>query len=436
MQTTAFRLFQVAATSLAATLVITCALVLSSHITAADADAAHRDWVTPPGWAATAGGEGGKIIEVTTLDSQGTGSLREALQAKGPRTVVFRVGGTINLAAHNLSINEPHLTIAGETAPSPGITLIRGGIGINTHDVIIRHLRLRVGESEKGKKSGWEADGISTTSGSKVIIDHCSVAWATDENISASGPRFRGKSPDEWRKGTSHQITISHCIIAEGLLNSTHTKGKHSMGSLIHDNTDKILVFGNLYISNNERNPLFKGGARGAVVNNLVHNPGNYLLRYVLVESEWEGHEWQTARIACVGNVLQQGPSTNPKSGFAYLKGPLEASFSDNQHLDKDGKELPFRIDFYHTPKKSGDKKIQPTPGTDQKIVDTPPLWPDGLIARPSAEVTQWVLENAGARPWERDSMDKRLIDETLSGGGKIIDSQEEVGGYEGLTVP
>src|SRR5690606_15419415 len=121
-----------------------------------------------------------------------------------------------------------------------------------------------------------------------VIVDHCSITWSTDENLSASGQRFEGANPEEWRKNTSHKIVFSNCIVAEGLSKSTHGKGEHSKGSLIHDNVCDVLIIGNLYANNTQRNPLFKGGAKGIVVNNYIFNPGNAVIHFGLVPSEWE----------------------------------------------------------------------------------------------------------------------------------------------------
>src|SRR5690606_24360488 len=143
------------------------------------------------GWAAdTAGGRGGQIIRVTTLATEGPGSFAEAVNTPGPRIVVFEVGGVIDLGVKTLRITEPHLTIAGQTAPAPGITLIRGGIDIATHDVIVRHLRVRPGDAGKARRSGFDFDAISTVGARNVIVDHCSLTWGTDEGLSASGTRF------------------------------------------------------------------------------------------------------------------------------------------------------------------------------------------------------------------------------------------------------
>ncbi|MCF7973244.1 MAG: hypothetical protein K9N55_05485, partial [Phycisphaerae bacterium] len=183
-----------------------CAAVLGADLVKAFPDA--------QGWAAhTPGGRGGQILRVTNLNAGGPGSFAEAVQAKGPRIVVFEVGGVIDLQRKSITIREPFVTIAGQTAPSPGITFIRGGINIAAHDVIVQHISVRPGEAGAAKKSGWEVDGMATSS-FNIIVDHCSCTWATDENLSASGPRFDGDTVEDWRENTSHRVTFSHCIIA------------------------------------------------------------------------------------------------------------------------------------------------------------------------------------------------------------------------------
>ncbi|MGH8025941.1 MAG: hypothetical protein ACREO0_04340, partial [Pseudoxanthomonas sp.] len=131
------------------------------------------------GWAAhTTGGRGGKILRVTTLAADGPGSFAEAVNSKGPRIVVFEVGGVIDLGVKTLNIREPYLTIAGQTAPQPGITLIRGGLDIFAHDVVVRHIRVRPGDAGLPKMSGNDFDAISTVGAHDVIVDHCSLTWA------------------------------------------------------------------------------------------------------------------------------------------------------------------------------------------------------------------------------------------------------------------
>ena len=158
------------------------------------------------------------------------------------------------------------------------------------HDVIIRHIRIRTGVSGQGWRSGWEADAFSTVAAYNVIVDHCTLTWALDENLSASGPRFEGRTVADWRRGTSHDITFSYNLAAEGIAEGSHPKGEHSKGSLIHDNVTNILIYRNIYAHNMERSPLLKGGVHAAVVNNLIFDPGTQAIHYNLMDLEWADH--------------------------------------------------------------------------------------------------------------------------------------------------
>jgi pectate lyase len=373
------------------------------------------------GWAAhTPGGRGGRIIRVTTLAAEGPGSFLEAINAEGPRIVVFEVGGVIDLGVKTIKIKNPFLTIAGQTAPQPGITLIRGGIDIATHDVVVRHLRVRPGEAGQAKRSGSDFDAIATVGGAHdVIIDHCSLTWATDENLSASGPRFGGDTPQQWRENTSHRITFSNNLLAEGLAHATHAKGEHSKGSLIHDNARDILIVGNLYAHNRERNPMFKGGTQGIVVNNLIYNPGQRAVHYNLVAAEWDGHPYEEGRLVLIGNVMRGGPDTPEKSVFFMFggSGALDLYMHDNLAVDRIGRPLPMQGSYSTAP-------VSP------RLMKAPPMLPFGVAPIPAAKVQDAVIANAGARPWDRDDIDRRILADTIEGRGEIIDSEQQVGGY------
>lgn len=163
------------------------------------------------------------------------------MKAKGPRIVVFEVGGVIDLGMKPVKISNGDLTIAGQTAPSL-VTFIKGGIeiGQGAHNVVIQHIAVRPGEAGQAKTSGWECDGIYAYGASEIDVSNCSITWATDEGLSASGKRFgednTGAIVAEWRAYTSRTVQFTRNIVAEGLSNSTHSKGEHSKGSLIHDN--------------------------------------------------------------------------------------------------------------------------------------------------------------------------------------------------------
>lgn len=356
------------------------------------------------------GGLGGKIIHVTNLNKSGNGSFKKAIKAQGPRIVVFDVAGTIDLDGSIFKVRNPHLTIAGQTAPSPGITLIKGGLKIQTHDVVIQHLRVRPGAS--GQTTGWDPDGISVSGGKNIIIDHCSISWAVDENLSASGPKFDGKNPDEWRANTSHNITFSNNIIAEALDDSTHPDGAHSQGALIQDNVSNVLIYRNLYASNRSRNPRLKGGARAVIVNNMIVNPGKNALRFGHNPEVWRGKPLQTGQLSIVGNIVRLGKDTHKKTTLLDTFGPLEAYLHDNIVLNQDNKPLASISRGKFTSLKS------------------PQLWPETLTASTSEDIQQNIWKTVGARPWDRDDTDKRIIQQAKSLTTRVINSELEVGGF------
>lgn len=361
----------------------------------------------------TTAGSGGRIIRVTTLASTGAGSLREALAASGPRIIIFDVGGVIDLAKSDLSISQPFVTIAGQTAPSPGITIIRAGIKISTHDVLMQHIRVRIGDAGMAKKSGFEKDvSIDGANGYNVIIDHCSFAWGTDENLSVSGPRYDGPS------ATAHRVTLSNNIVAEGLYDSTHSKGIHSMGSLIHDNVTDVAVIGSLYAHNNERNPWYKGGATGVIVNNVIYNPGIWAIRMGPVVSEWDGYALPAnPRVAIVGNIMHHGANTKAGLGLVGSNSTGGDVFmSDNLAYDKAGAAVPQTF------------------GTGIKQLSSAPVWPAGLSSLPVGSVMEQVLTHAGARPKDRDTVDTRIVNSVRQRTGSFVNSQTEVGGYPTAT--
>lgn len=352
----------------------------------------------------TIGGLEGRVIRVTRLEPEGPGTLRAAVETKGPRLVVFEVGGIIDLASKSLRVKEPYLTIAGQTAPNPGITLLRGALAVETHDVIIRHVSVRPGDAGQPRKSGWSPDGIAVNAASNVLIDHCSATWAVDENLSVSGPRYQGPA------ATSHDVTIRHCLIAQGLDNSSHEKGPHSKGSLIHDCCRNIAIVANLYAHNADRNPYFKAETTGIIVNNLIYDPGRAIIRVSFPKSEWQGRPTPVeGRVSVIGNVLIAG--VNTRSSLPMISGTGEVYEQDNVAQGRDGESVLVL-----------DPQI--------RRLQEKPVWPPELRVLPSSEVVDYVVRTVGSRPWQRDPIDQRIIDSVLKRDGRIIDSQDEVGGY------
>src|SRR6185436_16335726 len=141
------------------------------------------------------------------------GSFRQAVEAKDPRIILFRVAGTIFLKAP-LKVNRPYLTIAGQTAPGDGICIARCLFRVETHDVIIRHVRFRLGDETQIESGTFQVGNAQN-----VLVDHCSMSWSTDENCTLHGQNTRN-------------LTVQWCLISESLNRSFHPKGEHGHGSL------------------------------------------------------------------------------------------------------------------------------------------------------------------------------------------------------------
>ena len=368
------------------------------------------------GWGAqSVGGQGGRVIKVTNLNANGEGSFRAALEAEGPRIIVFEVGGVIDLEKKQIKVKNPYVTIAGQTAPSPGITVIRGGITFDTHDIIMQHIFFRMGDAGAEIGEGYEPEISTSANGNayNIVVDHCSVAWGVDENLSVSGKR--GYGPEFG----SRNITFSYNFISEGLAYSVHKKQtmNHSMGTLVMDDCTNVAIIGNFYAHNYERNPWFKGNSSGVVINNLIYDPGAWSIRLSWIPKEWDGLEEKpgTPVVSIVGNYEKEGPSTEVVAmvGSNYPENEEQGYLEDNIIVKIDGV----------TPGKITDPSILIT------VLDEKPIWID-YDPIPAADVPEYVLKYAGARPAERDAVDRRLIEEFYNGTGKIINSQNEVGGY------
>jgi hypothetical protein len=306
-----------------------------------------------------------------------------------------------------LLIEHPFLTVAGQTAPAPGISIIRGGIMVRTHDVRIQHISVRPGDAGEAIKSGWEPDGIAVMSGKayNVHIDHCSISWAVDENVSASGPRLEGP------QGVASAVSFSNNIIAEALDYATHKKGRHSKGALAHDYTRDIAFIGNLFAHNDRRNPYFKASSTGVIANNLIYNPGSAAVEagYVAEELEKSKFPVLNPRLSVVGNMLIYGRDTY--TDLSLLSYQADAYLEDNLVFNSDGKPMVV------------------AQGVVNKL-PSKPVWPRGFKPLAAKEVPDYIVRHAGARPKERDAVDKRIINDFINRSGRIIDSQTQVGGY------
>jgi pectate lyase len=349
----------------------------------------------------TAGGRGGRVIEVTNLNAAGPGSFLEACEASGPRIVVFRTGGMIN-TTNTINIRNPFITIAGQTAPGSGIC-IGGGAGLNiaTHDVVIRGIRVRVGDNPAGP-SGDNRDGIGVANESvppyNIILDHCSVSWAIDENIQL------------WY--ACHDVTIQWCITSEALDSSLHGKGPHSKGMIIGPDAEGVSIHHNLFAHNVERNPLISVDTKTEVINNVVYN---WKSRGLNLGNCYPEHGERSNVIA---NFFKKGPDSNENSievsncwinAKVYMKDNIGPGRPDETG------------DAWGLVNNIAGQQIK----ASGSVIES-----SGLTVETARKAYSWVLQNAGAVIPERDTVDVRIINDVRNGTGSIIDSQDEVDGW------
>ena len=355
----------------------------------------------------TPGGRGGRVIEVTNLNADGPGSLRQACEAKGPRIVVFRVSGVIH---GTVPIREPYITIAGQTAPGDGVC-IRGLVSVGAHDVILRYLRVRPGDGPLGANPE-ERDRFAVQGGkpmANVIIDHCSASWGVDENISVYGPYDK--------------VTVQWCITSEALCDSIHTKGPHGMGMILGAAAaTQVSVHHCLFAHNLGRTPLVAARREPAPVYDLRNNVAYSRFQPCI---QILGHP----SVNVVGCVIKRGaPADRPLKRWFGISptnpytqhGPAEVYVEGNQWpADPKAAADPWTIVAH--PDRS-------PPAGFRRLAE--PIPAARVSTQPAAEALESVLKYAGCTRPARDVVDQRIVEEVRAGTGDLIDSQEDVGGW------
>lgn len=378
----------------------------------------------------TIGGRGGKVYEVTNLNDSGQGSLRAAVEASEPRTVVFRVSGTIILNS-DLRISHPYITIAGQTAPGDGICIRRYPIVIDASQVIIRYLRVRVGD-----ESGKDTDAVSGRYNKHIIIDHVSASWSIDETVSIYH---------------CDSITVQWCLVAESMYNSNHVKGSHGFGGIWGSNYSTY--HHNLLAHHSSRNPRFASGCGNTDFrNNVIYNWG-YQGTYGGETQQVGNPKFNFSNINLVANYYKPGPATIPGEVSHRIASP----WSRNKAADY-GKWHVADNFMYGSTTVTADNwngGVQPKGGNSFIAGlkrDQP--WPSMVIKQQTAEEAYTaVLMHAGASLPKRDVLDARIVDEVRNGYATyegaaykkdhpvvdasqksgMIDSQADVGGWPEL---
>jgi pectate lyase len=351
----------------------------------------------------TRGGRGGKVLLVTTLDDYDprtekpiAGSLRAAVKTVGPRIILFRVAGYIELKT-DLDVTDPYLTIAGQSAPGEGVCLKNASLKIQAPEVVIRYLRVRPGDVQRR-----ELDCISCSE-QNLILDHCSASWGIDETISTNG--------------NSANVTVGWCLIAESLNSSVHHKGEHGYGSLI-SGPGEITYHHNVYAFHRSRNPR-AGDVLLDFRDNIIYGWGD--------RAGYSGND--RLRMNYVGNFLYP-LAYSKNSGFAFLPGGL------SQRIYLENNFHQFSLE------RTRDNwlMIKPAGGTapDESIrvlrADHP--FPTNTVTDGTArDPYLQILLGAGAVLPARDAIDLRLVNQINQGQGRIINSQADVGGWPPLVT-
>ena len=249
------------------------------------------------GWGAeSVGGRGGQVIEVTNLNDSGPGSLRAALEAAGPRTVVFRVGGLIHLLT-SIDIRNSFITIAGQTAPGSGIILQGAPITIRTNDVIIRYLTYR-GTGKIRDYAFFIVRSFDATGAHDIIVDHCSGNWANNDLIS-----INQNSPGD---PDIHHVTVQNCVF--GYPNPEHPTTLLITNNSGIDNVNYVSINNNLFSTSGHRNPNVQGVTNVEVINNVVYN-----FRHRVGEFTVSPGDDGAAEVDYINNYLYRGPASGDR---------------------------------------------------------------------------------------------------------------------------
>ncbi|HLA70125.1 MAG TPA: hypothetical protein VK624_01360 [Steroidobacteraceae bacterium] len=358
----------------------------------------------------TVAGRRGTVIKVTNLKASGPGSLKAcASDFNGPRICVFEVSGIIRIT-EDMMVRWNNLTIAGQTAPSPGIMIRGAALRIQASDVLVQHIRVRAGDDSVGpdpaNRDSFKIEGTTTKPVKNIIIDHCSFSWAVDELASV------------W--GVHDNVTFSNNIFSEPLNQSIHPTddGKgieaHGYGVLFGSSPSggRVTMTNNLLAHIVERNPLSRDREM-VMVNNLVYNRAN-------VDVDLQGEKGIVTKNSVVGNVFLKGPNFARNTKPIYLR-------TNGDYKLLAGSRVYVKDDY--APENGGTAVASLVTFTGGDIIAnllqtaTAPTWNTGLKVLSTANNTVYnsVLRYAGARPYDRDSVDKRIVTHVKERKGQII---------------
>ena len=356
----------------------------------------------------TKGGRGGDVYHVTTLKDSGPGSFREGIESiEGPRTIVFDLSGTIRLKKDVKIKDVSYLTIAGQTAPGKGITFADRNLRIeNCSHVIARYFRIRLGD--ENKPDGTSPDCITIEYSNHVMLDHLSLSWGIDGNGD-----FRGLK----------HSTLQWLIFSEALHDSIHEKGSHAMCTSLRESKGFATLHHNVYASSRSRHPSTAGGSQVMeFANNLNYN--------------WSGcHNLSGEQYNLLNNYYKAGPMRGDRLPIRYKSKdikPVSHGYFSGNHFD--GLPEQYNKDNYAAMDFESSEPDGKYKGTTREFFEATERFDAGKYKLTRLETAQEAYESClkqSGCSLVRDTVDERLIESIVKNTGKVIDSQDEVGGWD-----
>lgn len=330
-------------------------------------------------------------VDVYTITDPTREAVETAFTASGSRVVVFETSGTIDLGGEPLLITEDNCWVAGQTAPSPGITFIQGMVQVDADNCVVQHVRSRIGPGDGSIQSN---DAINTQDDTQNnVLDHVSASWGVDECLSVGYD--------------TQDTTVTNCLAYEGLWDPYGDGADHNYATLIGDGATNVTFAGNVWAKTRGRVPRLKSDTETVIVNNLA---------YFFDES---------------ANI--------DSSAVTSFVGNAYTGLTDDQDAIIEGDGTAYYDDNY-----TADPPLDDTDFASMDSESSPPLWPDGLSEMSSGDVESHNLGSAGARPADRTENDARIVGEIADRAGNNrldnpydywVGHHDEVGGYPDLPV-
>ena len=338
-----------------------------------------------------------KILHVNDLGCEAMnsdethGTFKWAITRDYPRVVVFDTSGEIHCEPNNwFDITSPYMTIAGQTAPKPGVILTGIGLAFKANDMLVEHLTIR-----PGKNNRYELDSIAVVSGHRLVFNQLSLSWANDEVFSTWGANSKDVG----------DITLSNSIIAEGLL-------PHSCAILLNRHKNQA-IFNNLISTSTNRAPYLKGGGEMVVYNNIIYN---MQIQFTAFE---DAYKFGLVKANIEGNIYKRGPVTDTYNRINIKPIIIKFDAPNVSFYQKDN------VDFNGESTNDFSKLLLVESGGATNANSIIPVVQTKYFSAYSATLTEGnIINKVGARPSQKSPTDRRIMNDYINGTGELFNSK------------